>query len=338
MITTTRVGDWTWELATDSGEIRPARAVQTSVTVWDELAKRNLAAPEGKARILVRSGAKLRDVRFDASGLHLGPDPLAPGSDLAQAMAEAEALEGDFVLTIRIECPGYWLESGVRHRAEKLFSIQVEVWDGNQLVVTLETYSDAWLTMDTRDREQPEVYAENAPRLAAALDSISAVLGASPTPGDENCYAAPSSTGFKDLRSEGPAYVDSWGTFEGLNRASLLSGRIPPCEDEYESYTEHPVRYFTVQREGRTLGFVWASVDDAAAGYVPRTAVGDEAFEVGAGWLLCLRQAYSQGLSPLAALNWLAQGPSHPELGLITEGSPREAESLDALEELSGRY
>ncbi|MEV5983998.1 hypothetical protein AB0L85_03170 [Streptomyces sp. NPDC052051] len=338
MITSNPVGDWTWELTADSGEIRPVRAVQTAVTVWNELAKGSLAVPEGKAGILVRGGAKLRDVRLDASGLRLGPDPLAPGSDLAQAVAQAEALDGDFVLTIRIECPGYWLESGVRHRAEKLFSIQVEVWDGNELVVTLKTYSDAWLTMDTRDREQPEVYAANAPRLAAALESISALLGGAPIPGDENPHAAPSATGFKDLRSEGPAYVDSWGTFEGLNRASLLSARIPRSEDEYESYTENPVRYFTVQREGRTLGFVWASVDDAAAGYAPRTAVGDEAFEVGAGWLLRLRQAYTQGLSPLAALDWLAQGPPRSELGLITENGPREAESLDALEELSGRY
>ncbi|MFC9931247.1 hypothetical protein [Streptomyces sp. NPDC127190] len=271
-------------------------------------------------------------------GVPLEPQPLSPETALSRAMAQVDSLEGDLLVGVRIECPGCWLESGVKHRVEKLFVVQVDIWQSSLLVVTLETYSDAWLTMDTRDREQPEVYAANAPRLAAALESISAVLGGAPTPGDENRYAAPSATGFKDLRSEGPAYVDSWGTFEGLNRASLLNARIPRSEDEYESYTEHPVRYFAVQREARTLGFVWASADDAAAGCVPRTAAGDEAFDVGAGWLLRLREAHSQGLSPLAALDWLAQGPPHPELGLITEGSLQEAESLDALEELSGRY
>lgn len=228
--------------------------------------------------------------------------------------------------------------TGFAYRAEKLFSVQVEVWDGKLLVVTLETYSDAWLTMDTRDREQPEVHAANAPRLAAALEGISALLGSPPTPGDENRYAAPSATGFKDLRNEGPAYTDSWGTFEGLNRASLLDSRIPPSENEYEAITEYSVRYLTVQREGITLGFVWASVGDAAAGYVPRTAAGDEAFDAGAGWLLRLREAHSQGLSPLAALDWLAEHPPPPQFGRIAEATLEEAESLDTLEELSGRH
>ncbi|MEU1149052.1 hypothetical protein ACFYO9_24145 [Streptomyces sp. NPDC005863] len=340
MITSTPVGDWTWEVTAHDDEIRPTRALQTAAAVWNELAERNLAVPDGKVRVLARSGDKLRDVRVDESGLLLGSDPLAPQSDLARAVARAEMLDGDFVLTIRIECPGRWLEPGFEYRAEKLFVIHVEVWDGKLLVVTLETYSDAWLTMDTRDREQPELHAANAPRLTAALEGISALLGSSPTPGDENRHAAPSATGFRDLRSEGPAYTDSWGTFEGLNRASLLSARVPQSEyeDEYESITEHPVRYFTVQREGRTLGFVWASVGDAAAGYVPRTAAGDEAFDVGAKWLLRLREAHSRGLSPFAALDWLSQQPSHPELGLIVEDTPQNAESLDALEELSGRY
>ncbi|WPW30467.1 hypothetical protein P6B95_25915 [Streptomyces atratus] len=268
----------------------------------------------------------------------MGVPPLAPRSALAQAVAQAEALDGNFVVTIRVECPGLWLEPGFKYRAEKLFAIHLEAWGSNLLVVTLETYSDAWLTMDTRDREQPEVYASNAPRLAAALQAISALLGSAPTPGDENRHAAPSETGFKDLRGEGAAYDDSWGTFEGLNRASLLRSRIPQSEDEYEQITEYPVRYFTIQRDGRTLGFVWASVGDASAGYVPRTAAGDEAFDAGAAWLLSLREAHGQGLAPLAALDWLAKCPARPEIGLIAEDAPQEASSLDALEELSGRY
>lgn len=264
--------------------------------------------------------------------------PLAPQSALAQAVEQAEALDGNFVVTIRIECPGLWLEPGFKYRAEKLFAIHLEVWGGKLLVATLETYSDAWLTMDTRDREQPEVHAANAPRLAAALQGISVLLGRAPTPGDENRYAAPSETGFKDLRIEGPAYDDSWGTFEGFNRANLLQSRIPHSEDEYEQITEHPVRYFTIQRDGRTLGFVWASVGDAAAGYAPRTAAGDEAFDAGAAWLLNLREAHGRGLVPLAALDWLAKCPARPEIGVIAEDTPQEASSLDALEELSGRY
>lgn len=338
MITSTPVGSWTWELTAEIGEIRPTRAAQIAVAIWNELAERELAVPEGRAAARVSARDNPREVHVDTSGLHMGTPPLAPGSDFAQAVAQSEALHGDFVVTIRIECPGLWLEPGFKYRAEKLFAIHVEVWGGNLFVVTLETYSDAWLTMDTRDRDQPEVYAANAPRLAAALQGISTLLGTAPTPDDENRHAAPSVTGFKDLRNEGPAYDDSWGTFEGLDRASLLDSRIPQSEDEYEQVTECPVLYFTVHRDGRTLGFVWASADDAAAGYVPRTAAGDEAFDAGAAWLLSLREAHAQGLAPLAALAWLTKRPARPEIGFIAEETPREAPSLDALEELSGRY
>ncbi|MFF4079278.1 hypothetical protein ACFYZN_07715 [Streptomyces sp. NPDC001777] len=338
MITSTPVGEWTWELTTDGGEIRPTRAAQTAMAVWNELAERKLVVPGGKAIVRVCNRNDPRDVRVDASGLVMGTDPLAPGSALAQAVAQAEALDGDFIVFVRLECPGLWLEPGFTYRAEKLFAIHLEIWGGNLLVVALETFADVWLTMDTRDREQPEVYAANAPRLAAALRGISTLLGSAPTPGDENRHAAPSVTGFKDPRSEGFAYDDSWGTFEGLSRANLLDSRIPQSEDDYEQITEGSVRYFTIQRDGRTLGFVWASIDDTAAGYVPRTAAGDEAFDAGAAWLLGLREAHGRGLSPLAALDWLAMGPARPEIGVIVEETPQEAPSLDELEELSGRY
>ncbi|MFF7788867.1 hypothetical protein [Streptomyces sp. NPDC007991] len=253
-------------------------------------------------------------------------------------MAEAESLEGDFVVGVRIECPGYWLEPGAKHRAEKLFTIQVDIWKSSLLVVTLETYADAWLTMDTRDREQPEIYAENAPRLAAALEGISNLLGGAPTPGDPNRHATPTESGFEDPRIEGAAYDDSWGTFEIPARSRLLRSRIPASEDEYQEITDHPVRYFTIRRDGQTMGYVWASVGDEAAGYEPRTAAGEGAFEVGADWLLRLRDARSQGLNALAALTWVAQRPPRPEAGLVVEDTPQVAPSLDALEELSGRY
>jgi hypothetical protein len=204
-------------------------------------------------------------------------------------------------------------------------------------VVTLETYADAWLTADTRNREQPGVYAENAPRLTAALGGISSLLGMAPTPGGPNRHATPTETGFEDPRIEGPAYDDSWGTFEVPARSRLLRSRIPAPEDEYQELTDHPVRYFPVQRAERTMGYVWASVGDEAAGYEPRTAAGEGAFEVGAEWLLRLRAARGQGLTPLAALTWVAQRPPRPEAGLVLEDIPQEAR-LDTLEELSGRY
>ncbi|MGW2817322.1 hypothetical protein [Streptomyces sp. NPDC001415] len=332
------VGDWTWEVAPASGGVRPAaRAAEVALEIWNILAERDLATPVGKVGVSVRSAGDVRDVLIDAAGMNLEPEPLAPGTAFARAMDQAESVEEDCVVTIRVECPGYWLERDGKYRAEKLFTIQVTLWARRSLMVTLETYSDAWLTIDTRDREQPEVHALNAPRLAGALESISALLGSAPDPGDENYFAKPTQDGFEDVRIEGPAYDDAWGTFEVPDQYRRLRSMLPKSEDEYECTTDHPVRYLTVEHAGDVVGYLWASVADDAAGFAPRVAVGDIAFQAGAGWLLALREAHSQGLAPLAAMDWLARRPPRPEIGLIT-GAARELASLDALEELSGRY
>ncbi|MCC5479532.1 hypothetical protein [Streptomyces barringtoniae] len=338
MITSNPVGDWTWEVTPGAEGVRPVRAAETAIAVWNVLAAHELAIPKGRVNVSARAVGDRRDVLLAVDGVPLEPQPLSPETALSRAMAQVDSLEGDLLVGVRIECPGRWLESGVKHRVEKLFVVQVDIWKSSLLVVTLETYSDAWLTMDTRDREQPEVYAENAPRLATALEEISALFGAAPTPGDPNRHATPTETGFEDPMVEGFSYDDSWGTFEVAARSRLLRSRIPTSEDEYQEITDHPVRYFTIQRDEQTLGYIWASIGDEAAGYEPRTAAGESAFEAGAEWLLRLRAAHSQGLSALAALSWAAQSPPRPEIGLVVEDTPQEAPSLDALEELSGRY
>lgn len=338
MITTEPIGDWTWEVSSAGTEATPARAAEIAVAVWNVLARYELAVPVGRIGLSVRATHDTRDVRLDIQGLPLETDPLAPATALSDAVARAESFEGDFLTGLRLQCPGVWLESGVRHRAEQLFTVQVDIWKADLVVVTLETYSDAWLTMDTREREQPTIHAENAPRLTAALQAVSDLLGGDPEPGDPNRHATPTPTGFEDLTAEGPAYTDSWGTFEVPTRSRRLLSPLPKTENAYEDITDHPVRYFTVRRDDRTLGYVWASTGDNAAGYEPRTAAGDDAFEVGAGWVLRLREAHGRGLGSLEALDWLHRSPPSPDLGHFSEDLPQLAPSLDALEELSGRY
>ncbi|GHE52165.1 hypothetical protein [Streptomyces capitiformicae] len=338
MITTEPIGDWTWEITPDTAEAKASRAAEIAVAVWNILARYELAVSVGKVDLSVRAMHGTRDVRLDVRGLALEADPLAPGTALSDAVARAESFEGDLLTGLRVQCPGVWLESGGRHRAEQLFTVQVDIWKSDLVVVTLETYSDAWLTMDTREREQPMIHAENAPRLSAALQAVSDLLGGAPEPGDPNRHATPTTTGFEDLTVEGPAYADSWGTFGVPTRSRRLLSPLPRTENEYEDTTDHPVRYFTVQRDGRTLGYVWASTGDNAAGYEPRTAAGDDAFEVGAGWVLRLREAHGRKLDALEALDWLRQAPPRPDLGRLSEERARETPSLDALEELSGRY
>ncbi|GAA0907079.1 hypothetical protein [Streptomyces thermoalcalitolerans] len=338
MITVNSVGDWFWEVATEPGEASPMRAAETAVAVWNVLAAHELAVPVGKVSVSARIDGEKRDYRINVSRLSLEPEPLARDTELSRVVAEAETLEGDFIFTVRIDCPGLWLESGVKHRAEKLFSIHTASWEGGLLTLLLETYSDAWLTMDTRDREQLEIHAANSPRLAAALREISDLMGSAPTPGGLNRFATSTETGFEDSRVEEPAYEDSWGTFEPRARLSLLYSRLPDSEDEYEVVTDHPVRYFTIRREGQTLGYLWASTGDEAAGYEPRTAAGDDAFDAGAQWVLRLRAAHEQGLTALAALDWATRQPPQPEIGEAAEDTPQEAPSLDALQEMSSRY
>ncbi|MEU0583372.1 hypothetical protein [Streptomyces sp. NPDC006132] len=338
MITTNAIGDWTWEVTSKTTALRPMDAADTAVAVWNELARHELAIPMGKVGVTVRPIGNMRDFRIDAQGLSLEKEPLAPETGLSCILRKAEALQGDFLVTVRVECPGTWWESRARRRAEKLFVIHVDLWEASLLAVTLETYSDAWLTMDTRDREQPEIFAQNAPRLTAALEGVSALLGSPPSPGDPNRFATPTQTGFEDPRVEGTAFDDSWGTFEIPARAALLHSVVPESKDDYEEVTERSVRYFTIQRDGRTLGYLWAAVGEEAAGYEPRTAAGDDAFAAGAEWLLRLRTAHSQGLNALAALEWAARQPLRPEIGLIAEATPQEAPSLDALQDMSGRY
>ncbi|GHF90324.1 hypothetical protein [Streptomyces thermodiastaticus] len=333
------VGDWTWELTLDEKEARPVKAVKTAAAIWSVLARHELSIPGGRARVSIQVTRGPRVERVEASGLPLEREPLSSGTALSSLADKVDALVGNEVFAnVRFECPGYWLESGVKYRAEILFVVQVDLWPNRMFVVTIETYHDAWLTMDTRDREQPEIYAQNAPRLTAALKELAALFGSAPIPGDPNRHATPTEFGFEDPRIEGFAYDDSWGTFEVPGRAGLLERRIPASEDEYEGITDHPVRYFTIQRDGQTLGYLWASTGDEAAGYEPRTALGEVAFEAGAQWLLRLREAHAKGMSALAALSWAAQTSPPADAGLPAEDAPRESPSLDALQELSGRY
>ncbi|MFI6543637.1 hypothetical protein ACIBO9_10390 [Streptomyces prunicolor] len=338
MITTDPVGDWTWEAASDGRGVQPSRAFEVAAAVWNVLARVGIATPVAEVGVTVRSVGDMRDVLFEETGLPLESEPFDPRTALSRAASQVDSLQGDFVVAVRMRCPGMWTVPGARHRAEQLFTIQADVWKRSLTAVTLETYSDVWLTMDTRDREQIATYDENAPRLALALKEISELLGCAPTPGDENRYATPTETGFADIRIEGPAYVDAWGTFEVPARSRRLRSSLPPSEDEYAETTELPVHYFTVQDEAQVLGYVWAAPAENAAGFEPRTAAGERAFEAGRAWLLQLREAHRLGLPAMDALNWLAQQPTSSGTGRLLEKTPRSCPSLDSLEEISGRW
>ncbi|MFI9192551.1 hypothetical protein ACIG0A_25030 [Streptomyces californicus] len=337
MITTEPVGDWTWEVPLSGSPSAPELAMETSATIWDVLNKHELAISKGKAEISIASVNDPHNIRLQENFTAANSETLRSRSPVVGSQPHAR-IGIEHIFTIRIQCPGVWLESGKRHRAEKLFSIQVEIWKSALLVVTLETYSDAWLTFDTRDRAQSKISEENAHRLSSALAEISIRLNAEVEPGDPNYFATPAVDGFDDQGAEGASYVDPWGTFESSARSRKLRAYIPAGPPAYEEVTDLPVRYYTVALNGQKVGFIWASVGEFAAGYTPRTAAGEDAFIAGKEFIMLFREAHSKNLAPLDALDWLAQRAAQIGVGKVEETCPLEASSLEELEELSGTY
>ncbi|MFD4134183.1 hypothetical protein [Streptomyces goshikiensis] len=343
MITSEPVGEWFWEPSPVSGaaESGISRAFALLTDVRNTLVSLGLVTGEGTGSVVLSDRRAMatplcehRDVPVEAG------DGFGPGFAAAAGAVGALALLPDQLLTLSLKLAGEWTESGVGRRAEKLFTVRVDVWGEGAVLLALSTYADAWLTLDLRERPQPEVAAENAPRLATALKRISELTGSEIDPGDPTRHARPTAEGFGDLLVEGAEYDDSWGTFEVPGRWKRLMGLVPGSSEgqDYESSTEHPVRYARVRRGERVLGFLWASVGDAAAGYEPRNAAGDAAFEAGVPWLLRLRSLRARGFGAQQALEELLGDRDDGPGGSAVESTAHEAASLDALEELSGRF
>ncbi|MCQ0022515.1 hypothetical protein M4914_05795 [Streptomyces somaliensis DSM 40738] len=322
MITTDPVGEWFWETTVD---VSDGRGMRHAIELFDEL--QSLAARLGIVDGWGRSG--MRVVTVDAPRREyykwegVGPVGSAVEIDDVQFVDRT-------TLQVWSELPGNLLRSGVAHRAEKLFALRLVVWDQGGAMVTLATYSDAWLTLDLRERPQPDVAASNAPRLAAFLNAVSKLLGAETEPGDPTFYGRPARWGFEDLSVEGADYADAWSTFAIPARWQHLKKLLPDGYEEqaYDGWTDGPVRYFSVHKEGHTVGYLWAAVEDDAAGYEPRTAAGDAAFSAGVPLLLSLAEAHQAGTPSLDALKKAARSHSGAVIRIM--------ESLDALQEMSG--
>jgi hypothetical protein len=98
-----------------------------------------------------------------------------------------------------------------------------------------------------------------------------------------------------------------------------------------------PNRFLPVYRNGVPYGYLWASVGDDAAGYLPRAEVADTATDTYRAWTVRLDEAKAEGLSPLRALHRWAGAPADPVAGVIpAEAVVRELPGLGALEEIAG--
>ncbi|WP_344796883.1 hypothetical protein [Frondihabitans peucedani] len=104
-------------------------------------------------------------------------------------------------------------------------------------------------------------------------------------------------------------------------------------ETTYNKQPDGPVQFFSVERDGQIMGYLWFSDTEFAAGYKARESGGDIAFNVGLTWSPKLKEAKTDGLSPSEAVRRLALSPDIP----ASAGSIRsiETRSVATLAELS---
>ena len=106
----------------------------------------------------------------------------------------------------------------------------------------------------------------------------------------------------------------------------------------YATSTSSAVRYLPIVKEGRHIGYLWASVDNDAADYLPLRTAGKTA-QVAAGlWQLRLSQGYKQHIPPLQVLEDNRRHPEDHLSGMIQPGAHEgELPSLEHLEALAQR-
>lgn len=97
---------------------------------------------------------------------------------------------------------------------------------------------------------------------------------------------------------------------------ALLEGRAPSVE--YADDSRVPVRHYQVIRDGAYLGRLWASVDEAAAGFLPSADLGadDPAPET---WRRRLADSLASGLTPAQAVHALRDLPDDGVSGHVTD-------------------
>lgn len=106
---------------------------------------------------------------------------------------------------------GTWLDAeGLAHQEDNLVVLSVDP-DDLHLAAEVAVFHDIWGGYDFRGLPHPEIQSRNAPRLAAALQALEALLDAPATPGDATYFG----------RAEG----------YGIEVPDVIDGRGPDLTD-----------------------------------------------------------------------------------------------------------
>lgn len=95
------------------------------------------------------------------------------------------------------------------------------------------------------------------------------------------------------------------------------------------------ISYVTVVGDAGTLGYLWYSDSEGAAGMVPRPAAGDAADNAAVLWVDRIKEQWREGCSPSQAVATVLKNTSGKHTGQAVPESTSQAESLDELKELA---
>ena len=139
--------------------------------------------------------------------------PLDPADivDRLRAQAATAGTPGAEPFTIEIHGPGQAIDAHGVPQSSNLFGVEV-LADGAVATVSVDTYSDTWLSHGINGQPQPALAAANAPRLRAVLRRLAEELGTDADPGEPTKYAVPVEDGLDNHRdADGePIATEAW--------------------------------------------------------------------------------------------------------------------------------
>ncbi|MBF4995788.1 hypothetical protein IRT45_01300 [Nocardia sp. BSTN01] len=104
----------------------------------------------------------------------------------------------------------------------------------------------------------------------------------------------------------------------------------------YATSTSSAVRYLPIVKEGRHIGYLWASVENDAADYLPLRSAGKTAHIAAGLWQSRLSQGYKQKVPPLQTLHGSRRHPEDRLSGMIQPNAVEdELPSLERLKALA---
>jgi len=322
VIATSPVARWTWGRFDQAGD-KIVVCLRDLLNAYAVLAEHRLAVGAPRVSVSVHEAGRPKSELFDG-GFVL--EAMSPPPDVAKQLAgqvESARRPGEVGgVSAHLKISGLVIVDGDDVLEESLFSLRTSAFL-DYAGAGLETFSDSWMPYDLKGRAQPTVHAANAPRVAAALRSLSETLDSDIEPEDPTYFGEPTETGVVNrFRADGTPW-DVWASLEIPARTEIFR-HAPAFHPGYRRTADGAVQYVPVRGEHGVLGYLWASDTGNAASFEPRDAADEEGRQVGLVWLDRLRSVYERGLTPSQALTELAGLPEYARPSTLDLASLRE--------------